>query len=146
MAFSTFATVAIVLGGLAVAVAVTAGLLLIGGRRRLAERALPVFLALLAAGIGFSFAAMADSEHDLQHQTNRTLALASGAERAELALTGHFTRSLRRLERLSRGLTTEVKVDGAYVLVLAARDHGVSITTSLGPGTRAHATLHPPAP
>jgi len=147
MAFSSLATVAIVVGCLAIAVAVAAGVLLIGGRRRLAERALPAFIAVLAAGILLSFAAVAQSENDLQRQAERTLTFASAAERAEFARTGHFTRSELRLERLNRGLATEIKVDGATVLALRGHEKGsVFLRTSLGPGTRAQATLYPPTP
>jgi hypothetical protein len=144
--FSSLATVAIAAGCLAVGVAVVAGLLLIAGRRRVAERVLPVFLVVLASGILLSFAAAAESANDLQRQATRTLALASAAERTELARTGRFTRSVLRLERLSRGLASEIKVDGATVVVLHARHHGVTLRTSLGPGTRAQATLYPPSP
>jgi hypothetical protein len=146
MAFSSLATVAIILSCLAVAIAVAAGLLLIAGRRRGAERALPAFLVILAAGVLLSFAAVAESANDLQRQAERTLTLASTAERAEFARTGHFTRSVRGLERLSGGLASEIKVDGATVVVWRARDHGVTLRTSLGPGTRAQATLYPPTP
>jgi hypothetical protein len=147
MAFSRLATIAIVVGCLAVAVAVIAGVLLIAGRRRLAERALPAFIAVLAGGILLSFAAVAESENDLQNQAQRTLSLASAAERTEFARTGHFTRSVLRLERLNRGLATEMKVDGATVLALRGRERGsVFLRTSLGPGTRAQATLYPPTP
>jgi predicted membrane-bound mannosyltransferase len=146
MAFSSLATVAIVLGCLAVAVAVGAGVMLLTGRRRVAERALPAFLVVLAGGILLSFAAAAESANDLQRQAKQTVADASTAERAELARTGRFTRSVYRLERLNHGLATEIKVDGAVVVVLRARDHGVLLKASLGPGTRAQATLYPPTP
>ncbi|HTU85232.1 MAG TPA: hypothetical protein VMF57_06630 [Solirubrobacteraceae bacterium] len=147
MGYSTLATVAIVVGCLAVAVAVAAGVLLIAGRRRVAERALPAFLTVLAAGILLSFAAVAESASNLQHQAEQTLGFASAAERVELARTGHFTRSPFELERLNRGLATEIKVDGATVYVFRGRDRGsVILRTSLGPGTRAQATLYPPTP
>jgi hypothetical protein len=147
MGFSTLAAIAIAVGCLAVAVAVGAGVLVIVGRRRWAERALPAFLAVLAAGILLSFAAVAESANDLQHQAERTLAYATAAEHAEFARTGHFTRSPIRLERLNAGLATEVKVDGATVYVARGRVPGSAIVrTSLGPGTRAQATLYPPTP
>ena len=147
MAYSTLATVAIVVGCFAVAVAVGAGVLLIAGRRRVAERALPAFLVVLAAGILLSFAAVAESANDLQHQADRTLALASAAEHTEFARTGRFTRSPARLARLSPGLATEIKVDGAIVQVLRGRERGsIVLRTSLGPGTRAQATLNPRGP
>lgn len=147
MGYSTLATVAVVVGCFAVAVAVGAGVLLIAGRRRVAERALPAFLVVLAAGILLSFAAVAESANDLQHQAERTLRLATAAERAELARTGHFTHSPGRLARLSPGLATEIKVDGAIVQVLRGRERGsIVLRTSLGPGTRAQATLNPRAP
>ncbi|HTX08540.1 MAG TPA: hypothetical protein VME22_08005 [Solirubrobacteraceae bacterium] len=147
MAFSSLATVAIVVGCLAVALAAGAGVLLIFGRRRLAERALPAFLVVLAATILLSFAAVAESANDLQHQADQTLAFATAAERAEFARTGHFTRSPTRLERLNAGLATEMKVDGATVYVVRGRERGSAIVrTSLGPGTRAQATLYPPTP
>ena len=146
MAFSSLATVAIVLGCLAVAVAVGAGVMLATGRRRVAERALPAFLVVLAAGILLSFAAAAESANDLQHQAKQTLAFASAAERVELARTGHFTRSVYRLKALSRGLATEIKVDGAIVAALPARHHGVLLKATLGPGTRAQTTLYPGTP
>ena len=147
MAYSTLATVAIVVGCFAVAVAVGAGVLLIAGRRRVAERALPAFLVVLAAGILLSFAAVAESANDLQHQADRTLALASAAEHTEFARTGRFTRSPVRLARLSPGLATEIKVDGAIVQVLRGRERGsIVLRTSLGPGTRAQATLNPRGP
>jgi hypothetical protein len=147
MGYSTLAAIAIAVGCLAVAVAVGAGILLIAGRRRWAERALPAFLAVLAAGILLSFAAVAESANDLQHQAERTLAYASVAERTELARTGHFTRSPFSLERLSRSLATETRVDGAIVYLLRGHETGsVIVRTSLGPGTRAQATLYPPTP
>jgi hypothetical protein len=146
MAFSSLATVAIVVGCLAVAVAVVAGVLLILGRRRLAERALPAFLVVLVATILLSFATVAESANDLQRQADQTLTFASAAERAQFASTGRFTRSVRSLERRSRGLANEIKVDGAIVVVLRGRDHGITVRTSLGPGTRAQATLYPPTP
>jgi len=147
MAFSSLAIVAIAVGCLAVAVAVAAGVMLIAGRRRLAERALPAFLIVLAAGIVLSFAAAAESANDLQRQAKRTLALASTAERTELAEHGSYTRSVRRLERLNPGLATEIRVDGAVVSVLRGPERGsIVLRTSLGPGTRAQATLNPRAP
>ena len=147
MAFSSLATIAIAVGCLAVAVAVAAGVLLIFGRRRLAERALPALLVAVAAAILLSFATVAESENDLQHQARLTLAQASAAERIEFARTGRFSRSAFRLERLNRGLATEIKVDGATVLVLRGPARGsVILRTSLGPGTRAQATLYPPTP
>lgn len=147
MAFSIFAIVAIAVGCLAVAVAVAAGVMLIAGRRRLAERALPAFLIVLAAGIVLSFAAAAESANDLQRQAKRTLALASTAERTALARHGRYTRSVRLLEHLNRGLATEVKVDGAVVTLLRGPEPGsILLRTSLGPGTRAQATLYPRAP
>jgi hypothetical protein len=147
MAFSSLATIAIAVGCLAVAVAVAAGVLLIFGRRRLAERALPALLIAVAAAILLSFATAAESENDLQHQARLTLAQASAAERTEFARTGRFSRSAFRLERLNRGLATEIKVDGATVLVLRGPARGsVILRTSLGPGTRAQATLYPPTP
>ncbi|MBV9604837.1 MAG: hypothetical protein JO027_07010 [Solirubrobacterales bacterium] len=146
MAFSGLATVAIILGCLAVAVAVGAGVLLLTGRRRLAERALPAFLVVLAGGILLSFAAAAESANDLQRQAKQTIGFASAAELVEWGRTGHFTRSIVRLERLDRRLATEVKVDGAAVYARRARQGGVFIETTLGPGTRAETTLYPPTP
>jgi hypothetical protein len=147
MGYSILATVAIVVGCLAVAVAVAAGLLLIAGRRRVAERALPAFLVVLVAGILLSFAAVAESANNLQHQAVQTLGFASAAERAQFARTGHFTRSVIELQRLNRGLATEMKVDGATVVALRGHEKGsVFLRTSLGPGTRAQATLYPPTP
>lgn len=147
MGFSTLATIAIVVGCFGIAVAVGAGVMLIAGRRRLAERALPAFLVVLAAAMLLSFAAVAESANDLQHQAERTLAYATAAERAEFARTGHFTRSPTRLARLNAGLAREMKVDGATVYVVRGRVRGSAIVrTSLGPGTRAQATLYPPTP
>jgi hypothetical protein len=147
MGYTTLAAAAIAVGCLAVAVAVVAGLMLCLGRRRLAERALPAFLAVLMAGILLSFAAVAESSNDLQHQAERTLTFASSAEHAELARTGHYTRSPGRLARLNAALATEMKVDGATVYVLRGQEKGsVIVRTSLGPGTRAQATLDPPTP
>lgn len=147
MAFSSLAIIAIAVGCLAVAVAVGAGVLLIAGRRRLAERALPAFLIVLAAGIVLSFAAVAESENDLQRQAERTLTLASAAERTELAHFGRYTPWVRQLERFSPGLATAVKVDGAIVQVLRGPRRGsIVLRTTLGPGTRAQATLNPRAP
>jgi hypothetical protein len=147
MGYSTLAAIAIAVACLGVAVSVGAGVLLIAGRRSLAERALPAFLVVLAAGILLSFAAVAESANDLQHQAERTLAYASAAERSELARTGHFTRSPGQLARLNAGLAREMKVDGATVYVLRGRERGSAIVrTSLGPGTRAQATLYPPTP
>jgi hypothetical protein len=147
MGYSTLAAIAIAVGCLAVAVAVGAGVLLIAGRRRWAERALPAFLVVLAAGILLSFAAVAESANDLQHQAERTLTYASAAERTEFARTGHFTRSPGGLARLNASLAREMKVDGATVYVVRGRERGsVIVRTSLGPGTRAQATLNPPTP
>jgi hypothetical protein len=147
MGYSTLATAAIAVACLAVAVAIVAGLMLCLGRRRLAERALPAFLGVLVAGILLSFAAVAESANDLQHQAERTLAFASAAERTEFTRTGHYTRSPTRLQRLNAGLATEIKVDGATVYVVRGHERGsVIVRTSLGPGTRAQATLHPPTP
>jgi hypothetical protein len=145
MGYSTLATVAIIVGCLAVAVAVAAGVLLIAGRRRLAERALPAFIGVLVLGILLSFAAVAESANDLQHQAERTVAYASAAERDVFARTGHFTKFAVRLEPLSRGLATEIRVDGATVSVVRGRERGsIILRASLGPGTRAQATLDPP--
>jgi hypothetical protein len=144
MSFSGVAIAAIGLALLAVTVAVTAGVLLCLRRRRLAERLLPVFLALLVGGVLVSLVAVAKGPADLQRQAQRTLVLASAAERAELARSGHFTTSVARLERLSRGLETELAVDGAVVQVARGPGAGsVTLLTSLGPGTRAQALLYP---
>jgi thiol:disulfide interchange protein len=147
MGFPTLAAIAIAVACLGVAVAVGAGLMLIAGRRRAAERALPAFLVVLAAAILLSFAAVAESADDLQHQAEVTLADATAAEHAEFARTGHFTRSPTRLERLNAGLAKEMKVDGATVYVVHGRVRGSAIVrTSLGPGTHAQATLYSPTP
>jgi len=144
MSYSGVATAAIGLALLAVTVAVSAGVLLCLRRRRLAERLLPVFLALLVGGILVSLVAVAKGPADLQRQAQRTLVLASAAERAELARSGHFTISVARLERLSHGLKAEVAVDGAVVRVAHGPEPGsVTLWTSLGPGTRAQALLYP---
>jgi thiol:disulfide interchange protein len=147
MGFPTLAAIAIAVACLGVAVAVGAGVMLIAGRRRAAERALPAFLVVLAAAILLSFAAVAESADDLQHQAEVTLADATAAEHAEFARTGHFTRSPTRLERLNAGLAKEMKVDGATVYVVRGRVRGSAIVrTSLGPGTHAQAALYPPTP
>jgi hypothetical protein len=143
MSYSGVATAAIGVVLLAVAVAVTAGVLLCLRRRRLAERLLPVFLALLVGGALVSVVAVAQGPDDLQRQAQRTLVLASTAERAELARSGHFTTSVVRLERLNHGLQTELQVDGALVRVTRGPGRGsVTLWTSLGPGTRAQALLY----
>ena len=143
MSYSGVATAAIGVVLLAVAVAVTAGVLLCLRRRRLAERLLPVFLALLVGGVLVSLVAVARGPDDLQRQAQRTLVIASTAERAELARSGHFTTSVVRLERLNHGLQTELQVDGAVVRVTRGPGPGsVTLWTSLGPGTRAQALLY----
>ena len=68
MSYSGVATIAIGLALLAVAVAVAAGVLLCVGRKRLAERLLPVFLAVLAGGIVVSLIAVSKGPDDLQAQ------------------------------------------------------------------------------
>jgi hypothetical protein len=142
MSYSGVAFVAIGLALLAVAVAAVAGVLLCIGRRRLAERLLPVFLSVLAGGIVVSLVAVWKGPGDLQAQAERTLMLAGTAERAELAHSGRYTISVRRLERLNRGLEAEVNVDGAVVRITRGPGAGnVTLWASLGPGTRAQATL-----
>jgi hypothetical protein len=142
MSYSGVATVAIGLALLAVAVAVAAGVLLCVGRRRLAERLLPVFLTLLAGGIVISLVAVWKGPDDLQAQAERTLKFAGTAERAELARSGRYTTSVPLLARLNEGLETELHVDGAVVLIRRGPGIGnVTLWTSLGPGTRAEATL-----
>jgi len=142
MSYSGIATAAIGLAMMAVTVAVAAGVLLCLRRRRLAERLLPLFLALLVGGVVVSLIAIAQAPTDLQRQAQRTLALASAAERAELARSGHYTISVARLARINQSLKTELKVDGAVVRVTRGPGAGsVTLTTSLGPGTRAEALL-----
>ena len=142
MTFSGIAIAAIVLAVLAVSVAVAAAVLLCVGHRRLAERLLPAFLAVLVGGIMLSFAAVAESQEDLQGQAERTLNFVTAAERTELARTGHYTHSVLRLARLSHGLAAELKVDGAQVRVMRGPDIGtITVSTSLGTGTHAEATL-----
>jgi hypothetical protein len=142
MSYSGVATAAIGLAVLAAAVAVAAGVLLCLRRRRLAEKLLPVFLAVLAGVIVLAFVAVAQSENDLQAHAERTLTLASTAERTELARTGRYTRSLLRLERLDRAFANDVKVNEPSVLVLRGPGRGnVTLRVSFGPGTRAQATL-----
>jgi hypothetical protein len=143
MSYSGIATAAIGLALLAVAVGVAAGVLLCLRRRRTAERLLPVFLVLLVGGVLVSLLAVAQGPDDLQRQAQRTLVLASAAERVELARSGHYTISVVRLARLNRGLETELKVDGAVVQVARGPSAGgVTVSTSLGPGTRAQALLY----
>ena len=113
MSYSTLATAAIVLGVFAAGIAVTAGALLCVGRRRLAQRALPVFLGVLAGVIVLAFAAVAESEDDLQAHAERTLGLASAAERTEMTQTGRYTISVVRLERVDRAFAADVKVESA---------------------------------
>ncbi len=143
MSYSGVATAAIGLALLAVAVAIAAGVLVCLRRRRLAERLLPAFLALLVGGVLVSLVAVARSPADLQRQAQRTLVLALAAERAEMVRAGHYTTSVTRLARLNRGLEAELTVDGA--VVRAARGPGagsVTVSTSLGPGTWAQALLY----
>jgi hypothetical protein len=142
MSYSGLASVAIVLAVLAVAVAVTAGVLVCVGRRRLAEKALPVFLGLLACVIVVTFAAVAASESDLRSHAQRTLALASAAERTELSRTGRYTMSVFSLERVDRAFATDVKINEPIVRVTRGPGRGeVTVWVSLGPGTHAQATL-----
>ena len=144
MSYSALASVAIVLALLAVAVALTAGVLVCVGRRRLAEKALPVFLGLLACAIVVTFAAVATSQNDLRSHTRRTLALASAAERAELSRTGRYTMSVFSLERVDRAFAADVKINQPIVRVTRGPGRGdVTLWVSLGPGTHAQATLHP---
>ena len=117
MSYSGLATAAVALAVLAAAVAVTAGVLLCVGRRRLAEKALPVFLGMLVCVILVAFAAVATSESNLRTHTQRTLALASAAERTELSRTGRYTISVFRLERLNPALAADVKVNEPIVRV-----------------------------
>jgi 4-amino-4-deoxy-L-arabinose transferase-like glycosyltransferase len=143
MSYSGIAVAAIGLALLAVAVAVAAGVLLCLRRRRLAERLLPLFLALLVGGVLVSLLAVAQGPDDLQRQAQQTLTLASTAERAELQRFGHYTTSVARLARLSRSLEAELTVDGALVQVSRGPGAGnVTLSTSLGPGTRAEALLY----
>jgi hypothetical protein len=144
MSYSGIATAAIRLALLAVAIGVAAGVLLCLRRRRTAERLLPGFLVLLVGGVLVSLLAVAQGANDLQRQAQDTLGLASTAERAQLARYGHYTTSVARLARLNRGLETELKVDGATVRVTRGPGAGsVTLSTSLGPGTRAQALLYP---
>ena len=142
MSYSGLATAAVALAVLAAAVAATAGVLLCVGRRRLAERALPVFLGMLVCAILVAFAAVATSESNLRTHTQRTLALASAAERTELSRTGRYTISVLRLERLNPALAADVKVNEPIVRVTSGpgrRD--VTLWVSAGPGTHAQVTL-----
>jgi hypothetical protein len=142
MSYSTLATAAIVLGVFAAGIAVTAGALLCVGRRRLAQRALPVFLGVLAGVIVLAFAAVAESEDDLQAHAERTLGLASAAERTEMSQTGRYTISVVRLERVDRAFAADVKVNQPVVRVTRGPGAGnVTLWVSLGPGTRAQAWL-----
>ncbi|HUA02800.1 MAG TPA: hypothetical protein VMB27_02780 [Solirubrobacteraceae bacterium] len=142
MSYSTLAAAAIALGLLAAGVALTAGVLLCFGRRGLAQRTLPVLLGVLAGVIVLAFAAVAESENDLEAHAERTLGLASAAERTEMAQTGRYTTSLRRLERVDRAFASDVKVNQPVVRLTTGPDDGdVTLRVSLGPGTRAQATL-----
>lgn len=142
MSYSNLSTAAIALALLAVAVAVTAGVLLCTGRRRLAERALPLFLGMLVGVTVLALAAVAESEDDLEAHAQRTLALASAAERTVLARTGRYTVSVARLERLDRAFATDLKVNEPVVLVIRGPGRGnVTLRVSFGPGTLAEATL-----
>lgn len=143
MSYSTLAAAAIVLGVLAFAVAVAAGVLLCIGRRRLAQRTLPVFVGLLAGVIVLAFAAVAESANDLQAHAEQTLDLASAAERTEMARSGRYTISVTRLERVDRAFAADVKVNEPVVRLIRGPGAGnVTLWVSLGPGTRAQATLH----
>jgi hypothetical protein len=142
MSYSTLAAAAIVLGVLAAAVAVTAGVLMCIGRRRLAQRTLPLFLGVLAGVIVLAFAAVAESSDDLQEHAERTLGLASTAERTQMARTGRYTTSVLRLERLDRTFAADVKVNEPVVRLTRGPGAGnVTLWVSFGPGTRAQATL-----
>lgn len=142
MSYSSIAVAAIVVAGLAIGVAVCAAVLLCVGPRRLAERMLPAFLAVLAGGILLSFAAVAGSEDDLQAQAERTVRYATTAERTELARAGHYTTSVTRLAHLSRGLSVELEVDGAQVQATRGPGAGtITLSASLGAGTRAEDAL-----
>lgn len=142
MSYSTLAAAAIVLGVLAAAVAVTAGVLVCLGRRRLAQRTLPLFLGVLAGVIVLAFAAVAESANDLQEHAERTLGLASAAERTQMARTGRYTTSVVRLERIDRTFAADVKVNEPVVRLTRGPGAGnVTLWVSFGPGTRAQATL-----
>ena len=144
MTYSGLATAAIALAVLAAAVAVTAGVLLCLGRRRLAEKTLPVFLGVLACVILVTFAAVATSESNLRSHTQRTLALVSAAERTELSRTGRYTMSVFSLERVDRAFAADVKINEPIVRVTRGPGRGdVTLWVSAGPGTHAQATLHP---
>jgi hypothetical protein len=143
MSYSTLAAAAIVLGVLAFGVALTAGALVCIGRRRLAQRTLPVFFGVLAGVIVLAFAAAAASEDDLQAHAERTLRLVSTAERTEMARTGRYTTSIARLERMDRAFAADVKVNEPVVRVTRGPGAGnVTLWVSDGPGSRAQATLH----
>jgi 4-amino-4-deoxy-L-arabinose transferase-like glycosyltransferase len=142
MSYSGIATAAISLALLAVAVAVVAGVLLCLGRRRLAQRMLPAFLAVLAGAVVLSFAAAAKSRSDLQAHSQRTLSLASAAERAARARFGRYTTNVVRLERLNRAFATDVNVNEPIVRLTRGPGPGnITVWVSLGPGTHAQATL-----
>jgi len=142
MSYSTLAAAAIVLGVLAAGVALTAGVLLCIGRPRLAQRALPVFLGVLAGVIVLAFAAVVESADDLQAHAERTLGLASAAERTEMAQTGRYTTSVARLKRVDRAFAADLKVNQPLVRLTRGPGAGkVTLWVSLGPGTRAQATL-----
>ena len=142
MSYSTLATAAIVLGVLAAAVAVTAGVLVCIGRRGLAQRTPPLFLGVLAGVIVLAFAAVAESADDLQDHAERTLGLASAAERMQMARTGRYTTSVVRLEQIDRTFAADVKVNEPVVrLTRGPREGNVTLWVSFAPGTRAQATL-----
>jgi len=144
MSYSILTSVAIVLALAAAVVALTAGVLVCLRRRRLAEKALPVFLGLLACVIVVTFAAVATSENDLRSHAQRTLALASAAERTELTRTGRYTMSVFRLEKVNPAFAADVKINEPIVRVRRGPGRGdVTLWVSAGPGTHAQATLQP---
>jgi hypothetical protein len=143
MSYLGVATVAIGLALLAVVVAFFAGVLLCIGRRQLAERLLPVFLTVLAGVVLVSLVAVAKGPDDLQAQAERTLMLTRTAERTELGRSGSYSTSVWSLARLDAALEAEIHVDGATIRITRGPGAGtVTLWASLGPGTRAEATLN----
>lgn len=138
VSYAALVTVSVVLALSAVTVALAVAVLTLARRRHWARRGSGVILALLTGAAAFGFLASAEGDHDLQAQTRLVLSVARSAEHTEHARTGRYTTSIARLSRLNRVLATEIRVDGASLLVTGNRNGDrVRLQDSLGFQTNA---------
>jgi hypothetical protein len=130
--------VSVVLALSAVTVAAVVAVLTLARRRRWAQRGVGVILALLTGAAAFGFLASAEGDHNLQQQTHLVMSLARSAEHSEHARTGRYTSSITRLSRLNRGLATEIRVEGAWLVATRSKNGDrVRLQDSLGFQTNA---------